>query len=205
MGATIVAPIPALRRLRAGVGGLGGQAYQNGCSAAVGAAALRELQRSFQQGVDPYDRPWAPLSHPSKRRGGASAKPLMDRRILFNSFAQYGVPPVPGGFRMGTNVVYAGPHQYGATMQPHSRLGAQERLQHLGTGRFIGLAEAKRRKLKAVGVVKWSRTTYMNGWTLPRRQFMPEVATGGVGPRWGHAMNKAASSFMRDWFQRGGE
>lgn len=62
------------------------------------AAALRELQRQFRAGVDPYGKAWA---LPAGRPGGV---PMRDTGRLANSFV-YEITEV--GFAITTEVVYA--------------------------------------------------------------------------------------------------
>lgn len=69
----------------------------------------------FDTSTDPTGAPWAPLkaSTLARRRNG-SAKPLVDTQVLRNS-----VNARPGrrSVQIGTNVPYAGPHQFGSA--PH--------------------------------------------------------------------------------------
>ena len=52
---------------------------------AVGIAAANRVRLCFRAGKDPWGKPWPKLKRPSRKRGGASAKPLRDTGRLRNS------------------------------------------------------------------------------------------------------------------------
>ncbi len=66
--------------------------------------ATSQLAFGFRMSRDPYGTPWRPL----KRRQG---KPLLDTGRLRGSFS---AQLTSTGFRIGSNVVYAAPHQFGS-------------------------------------------------------------------------------------------
>jgi phage gpG-like protein len=74
----------------------------------IGHALREEASLSFTDSRDPYGKPWKPL----KRRKG---QPLLDTGLLRNSLA-YRVNGLV--LELGTNVDYAGPHQYGTKHIP---------------------------------------------------------------------------------------
>lgn len=74
----------------------------------LAAEALTQLRLGFRGSKDPYGNPWKPL----KRRKG---KPLDDTGRLRGSFT---ATPTSTGFRIGSNVTYAAPHQTGSLKWP---------------------------------------------------------------------------------------
>ena len=52
---------------------------------AIGAAAANRVRACFRAGKDPWGTPWRRLKNSSRKRGGASAKPLRDTGRLRNS------------------------------------------------------------------------------------------------------------------------
>ena len=74
----------------------------------VGAAVLSKVQLGFKTGTDPWGNAWAPL----KLRKG---QPLRDTGRLNRSIRS---KPDADGVTIGTNLIYARVHQYGATIVP---------------------------------------------------------------------------------------
>ena len=100
------------------------------------------------------------------------------------------------GFEISTRTEYAGVHQYGAKIAPHTRLNRA--LVFDRHGKFVSTrTKAGRAKI----VSAWmGHATYGNGITITRRQMVPEADTGGVGALWGDAMNKAAEAVVTAHF-----
>ena len=78
-------------------------------------AAGRIVQQSIKRNFAESGRPekWAKLKRPSKKRGGKSAKPLVDTGRLMNSFTSGGDSAYElkeGELDAGTNVEYAKYH-----------------------------------------------------------------------------------------------
>ncbi len=165
----------------------------------AGAAAMKQLSDEFNRSRNPYGESWKPLRHPSKRRGGASAKILVDRAILRNS---YSAQPTPDGFEVSTRSDHAAPHQYGAHIEPHSRIAPTTVYRNGKTNRFVKHSNAltKNGKVKKHVVAFMFHQTLANGITIPRRQMVPERDTGGVGELWGGAINKAADGVVKRYF-----
>lgn len=79
---------------------------------AVAAEAISLVALGFETGTAPDGSPWAPL----KSRDG---QPLRDTGRLMNSVAtERAVKKTKTGFRIGTNVSYAGFHQEGTRTAP---------------------------------------------------------------------------------------
>lgn len=124
--------------------------------------AIKFTKRGFSAGTDPYGVPWAP---PKFRAG----PPLRDIGKLNNSIS---TQIIPEGFRIGTKVEYARPHQYGAVIKPKKAKALRfpvpiQEPQPKGVGRInnrkggIGAALVFARKV-----------------TIPARPFLPTEARG---------------------------
>ncbi len=155
----------------------------------LAATGVSELGKEFRKGVDPYGAPWAPLK---TRKGG---KPLRDTGRLANSFSGRGTT---SGFEIGTAVQYAGPHQDGATIEPHHRAGQTMAVDK--RGRFISKANAS--KNKGPVAVRFAQARTQQGYSIPRRQMIPDETNLG---NWGTAFNKDADRHMREHFDQGGK
>jgi phage virion morphogenesis protein len=106
-------------------------------AAAVYLASMSK--RNFAGSHEPDGAPWPPLKNPSRRPGGRSARPLVDKGILMASVSASG----GGGavrdvttrsLEFGTNVSYAGFHQYGTRTIPARR--------------FLGITEAMAKRIE---------------------------------------------------------
>jgi phage virion morphogenesis protein len=95
-------------------------------------------KRNFTGSHDPDGSPWPPLKNPSRRRGGRSAKPLVDRGLLMASVSAQGGGSVrdvtPRSLEFGTNVSYAGYHQFGTRTIPARR--------------FLGITDAMAKRIE---------------------------------------------------------
>jgi len=149
--------------------------------------ARTQISDSFQRERDPYGKRWAP---PKYRKGMA----LQDTGRMAASVAT--VANV-NGFRIEIPVKYAAPHQYGAHIAPHSRLGRQVIWNNPKTGRFV----KKSTKRKAVIETTVNRRTYAKGITIPRRQMVPMPSTGGLGPIWTPAFHRVAKKLFDEHFK----
>lgn len=78
---------------------------------AIGAALVTSTQMRFERGEAPDGSPWPP----SLRALAQGGKTLIDSARLFQSLTHL---PSDRGVEVGTNVVYAASHQFGATISP---------------------------------------------------------------------------------------
>ena len=88
-----------------------------GMMRAIGAALVKTTQERFERGRDPQGSPWKPWTR-------AYAAVTTSRGILRGSLAlQHSITfKVEGsGVRVGSNRIYAGVHQFGATIVPKTR------------------------------------------------------------------------------------
>ena len=108
MSASVTGDFAKLQALTRRIAAVGSPALIRKASKVMGAEALSLVQQGFRNSTAPDGSPWAPL----KRRHG---KPLRNTGRLGSSFT---VNSVPAGFRVGTNVSYAGFHQAGTKTIP---------------------------------------------------------------------------------------
>lgn len=85
----------------------------------IGQALTEAARLAFHDARDPYGRGWAPLSAVtvSRRRQG-SAVPLRDTDRLMNSLTYRADA---SSVEVGTDVIYAGTHQFGARQGAYGR------------------------------------------------------------------------------------
>ncbi len=133
----------------------------------LAAEALSQVVKGFRQSRDPYGAAWAAL----KRRSG---KPLLDTGRLRNSF---NATPTSQGFKVGSNVKYAGIHQNGATYNKHSKAGVRAIRVPLKRGR----KKSKKRAVAILFVATGKRV-------LPSRKMVP--TSGRLGPIWRDAFGR---------------
>jgi phage gpG-like protein len=81
---------------------------------------VADVRENFDQGHDPDGVAWLPLKNPSQKRGGASSKPLRSTDLLMASVTAQGKGHIEKltdtELVLGTNLEYAGVHQFGATI-----------------------------------------------------------------------------------------
>lgn len=176
---------------------------------AVGAALLKEVADEFRESRDPYGKPWAPVKRNrrkdrlarEKRRAAGKAvkadKPLIDTGRLRASAAY--LPKGLDGIRIVLPVEYASYHQYGATIREHGRKGGS--LAFDARGRIMRKNRRDTKGMDSVGVRFFGAYT-VGSYKIPRRQILPDDKTGGLGPRWSRAANKAAAKVVADTFTK---
>jgi phage gpG-like protein len=76
--------------------------------------AAADCRENIAQGHAPDGTPWVPLAH-GRPGQPAGAKPLRDRGFLLASITGR---PLADGIAVGSNLEYAGVHQYGAVIRP---------------------------------------------------------------------------------------
>ena len=141
--------------------------------------ARTQVSNGFQQQRDPYGKAWQPLS----RRSGMI---LQDTGRMAAAVA---TQATASGFRIDIPVAYAAAHQYGVAS--HARAGRAAPLSR--RGQFISRAHAGNIKARR------QRLTFVRGFQhggIPRRQMIPVTSTGGLGPIWTAAFNRAAGNVI---------
>jgi phage gpG-like protein len=141
----------------------------------------RETDLCFLRSRSPYGEPWQGLKHPSGRRRGGL--PLLDSGRLKNSIR---IRQTGGGIRVSSNVVYAGIHNYGGTIQ-HAARSELRRYALKGGGKRarVGLNS------RAVRTVRTVASVGEHQGTIPRRQFLPSEAWG-LPPHYRWLLRRAA-------------
>jgi phage gpG-like protein len=130
------------------------------------------LEERFTTATDPRGQPWRP-SLRAQLEGGQT---LSDTGRLRRSFSVRAAGP--RGFIIGTNVRYAAPHQFGATITPkrarylHFRLAGGRGRRKGGKGRWVTVARVD----------------------LPARPFFPE---GNDLGRYAPHMAEAIQAYLR--------
>lgn len=140
-------------------------------SRAAAEGAMTALQERFRTATDPYGRAWPP-SLRAQLEGGQT---LSDTGRLRRSFSVQNV--TERGFAIGTNVLYAAPHQFGATIRPKRARFLRFRLPG-GRGRRKG----------GKGAVVYAREVQ-----LPPRPFFP---TGQDLGEYGARMAEAVRAWV---------
>lgn len=86
-----------------------------GLHSEIGEYLVSDTKRRFKEGIDPQGHRW----QPSKRaKATGRGKTLVDKARLKNSF---GYKASPDQVQVGTNVIYAGIHQYGGVIKQKKR------------------------------------------------------------------------------------
>lgn len=181
-----------LRGLAKKIKGLKETQFRSRCGAVMGATALKLVSDGFRNQVDPYGKPWKPLSQGTigGRRKGRSkkkgAKILLDSGGLRASFA-YSVKG--SGFNISSGKVYAAVHQFGHTFKRKARTQAQFR------GRFISRARAGKLAQKRPKKGKFSLAKIgAHSVKVPRRQMLPYRK---MGPTWQKKLTAAGVGELR--------
>ncbi|PWR23356.1 phage virion morphogenesis protein [Zavarzinia compransoris] len=144
---------------------------------AMGGAALADTQDNFQAEADPAGIKWAPLSKRTLERRGAAAAILRHRLRLYQSLTYR----VEGeAVEVGTNVVYAGVHQFGGDIDhPGGERVVHFRFARKGAGKDGAGSRLRfaKRSTKAVGAYAQKVRIGSYKIRIPARPFL------GVGPR----------------------
>ncbi|UZX16555.1 phage virion morphogenesis protein [Thermus sp. PS18] len=120
-------------------------------SRAAAEGAMVALSDRFRTATDPHGRPWVP-SLRARLEGGQT---LSDTGRLRRSFHVTRIGP--DGFTIGTNVIYAAPHQFGAVIRPRR-------------AKYLRFRLAGGRGVRKGGRGRWVTTDRVE---LPARPFFP--------------------------------
>lgn len=143
--------------------------------------ARTQIALGFEQGKAPDGTPWKPLARKRPRdKRGSKGIPLNDTGRLKNSWTY---ETRPNGFAWVSNVSYAPPHQFGATIHQKARTNI-----HAKSGKFISRVAAGRKK-------RANRVSFSpeGSYGLPAR---PMVPIGDLPPPWKNAFERAAKSTL---------
>lgn len=169
MGIELTGDVQELEFIRRGLAKLSTAETRHDLAELIAQAAKDRVAMEFDEHVDPYGHPWKAL----RSRDG---QPLTDTERLANSFAFQAVGDT---VRIGTNVAYAGVHQYGATITAKTKKGLRFR---------VGGA---RPRTSGQWVTK-------QAVTIPQRQMVPE---GDLGPVWTADFEAEANAILDEAFR----
>ncbi|ADD28714.1 phage virion morphogenesis protein [Meiothermus ruber] len=139
--------------------------FAEGLAKNLGQAALNQIDESFAGQKDPWDRPWKPSARAEATGGQTLRKTARLQRSMTSKSA---LQTEPEGFEVGTNVVYAATHQYGATITPQQK--------------------------KALRFKMGQRWVQAQKVQIPARPFIPEPE---LSPRWERAFEEAAEAYFQ--------
>lgn len=160
-----------LSRLVKWTQGIASPGWRTGLSAAAAEAARERVAASFAEQRDPWGRAWK-RSLRAELEGGQT---LSDTGRLRRSFTYRATS---GGFAIGTNVLYAATHQYGALIRA-------KRAKYL---RFRLAGGARRRKSGRGPMVQ------VKAVVIPPRPIIPET----LSPLWRSAIEAAIKGYIND-------
>lgn len=165
---TITGNFRGLHKLTDDVARLADPAWRRGLAQNLGEEALNQVAEGFARTRDPSGRKWKRSGRVVERGGQTLSMTARLRR----SFAAGGVDASPSGFRIGSNVLYAKVHQYGAIIKARNRP-------------FLTF------RTPDGGWVKVKRVR------IPIRRMIPERE---LGPIWGPAIEDAALAYAEATF-----
>jgi phage gpG-like protein len=172
MSASFTGDFAALKRLVRAVRHLNTPQGQVGVVKAASWGAMNALEERFATASDPKGRPWK-VSLRAQLEGGQT---LSDTGRLRRSFSVRATGP--WGFTIGTNVRYAAPHQFGATITPRR-------------ARYLRFRLAGGRGRRKGGKGRWVTAARVD---LPARPFFP---TGNDLGRYAPHMAEAIEAYLR--------
>lgn len=151
----------------------------------IGETAIAQAALGIRQSVNPYGDPFAPLTSrtgiPLRRTGNNIQRSWTSGQ------------ETPTSFVFGNRFKYLATHQYGAVIKakPGSvlRFSVENAPRKTKSGRF-----------RSAG----SRVVYALKVTIPRRQMVPEMDTGGLGPRWTRAFERTIRAYLKKLFEASG-
>jgi len=169
---SLIGDLAGLRRLIRAARDLTMPQGQAGVVKAAAWGALSALEERFATATDPRGQPWKP-SLRAQLEGGQT---LSDTGRLRRSFSVRATGP--WGFSIGTNVRYAAPHQFGATITPKR-------------ARYLRFRLAGGRGRRKGGRGRWVTVARVD---LPARPFFPE---GNDLGRYAPHMAEAIQAYLR--------
>ena len=151
----------------------------------LGETAIAQAALGIRQSVNPYGDPFAPLTSrtgiPLRRTGNNIQRSWTSGQ------------ETPTSFVFGNRFKYLATHQYGATIVPR-----RYPFLRFTTERPPKLTKGGRWKSGGLNVV------YSLKVVIPRRQMVPEMDTGGLGPRWTRAFERAIRRYLQSLLTPGG-
>jgi phage gpG-like protein len=169
--------------------------------AVLGETAVAQASLGVRYGRDPYGNTWAPLTsrsgRPLRRTGNNIQRGWNARAVNSDTFV------------FGSRFKYLKTHQYGAIIRPlHAKAlrfwveGATAAFHIRGESQGIikrGKNKGKER-LGKILIRKGEATQYnlifAQKVTIPQRQMIPEMSTGGLGRRWTNAFSRTIKTWL---------
>lgn len=162
----------------------------------LGQAAVAQAQLGVRVGKDPYGKSWVPLT-------SRSGQPL--RRTGNNiqrSWTAGG--ETPDTFKFGSRFKYLATHQYGAVIRAKNGRSLRFWVEGATAAQHIRADSRftrKGREIKGKILIRKGQATQYNQVfvqkvTIPRRQLVPEMDTGGLGKRWLSAFNRVIQRYL---------
>jgi phage gpG-like protein len=150
----------------------------------LGEESITQAALGIRRSVNPYGDPFAPLTSrtgiPLRRTGNNIQRSWTAEQETGTSFV------------FGNRFKYLATHQYGATIVP-------KRAPFL---RFT--VEGARGRDKSGRFTRATKNVYALKVVIPRRQMVPEMDTGGLGPRWTRAFERAIRKYLQSLLTPGG-
>ena len=151
----------------------------------LGETAIAQAALGIRQSVNPYGDPFEALRSrtgiPLRRTGNNIQRSWTAGQATAVSFV------------FGNRFKYLATHQYGVTIIPKRvpllRFSVENAPKRTKSGRW-----------KSGG----SRVVYALKVVIPRRQMVPEMDTGGLGPRWTKAFERTIRAHLRGLFSPAG-
>lgn len=173
----------------------------------LGETAIAQAVLGIRRSENPYGDPFAPLT-------SRTGIPLRDtgNNIQRSWTAEQ---ETPTSFVFGNRFKYLATHQYGAVIKAKPGHALRFRVAHGGEAIYAW----KKRKVGGTGKKFGNKTRYQEGFeqvgttgteiivskvTIPRRQMVPEMDTGGLGPRWTRAFERTIKSYLERLFTQPG-
>lgn len=135
----------------------------------LGETAIAQAALGIRRSENPYGDPFAPLTS----RTGIPLRGTGNNIQRSWTAGQ----ETPTSFVFGNRFKYLATHQYGAVIKPV---------------KAKALAFQVERAPK-----KGSKFVYAQKVTIPRRQMVPEMDTGGLGPRWTGAFERTIKEYLK--------
>ena len=151
----------------------------------LGETSIAQAALGIRRSENPYGDPFEPLTSrtgiPLRRTGNNIQRSWTAEQ------------ETPTSFVFGNRFKYLATHQYGATIVPK---------------RYPYLRFTTERPPKLTKGGKWRsggiNVAYALKVVIPRRQMVPEMDTGGLGPRWTRAFERTIKSYLERLFTQPG-
>lgn len=174
----------------------------------LGETAIAQAALGIRQSVNPYGDPFAPLTSrtgvPLRRTGNNIQRSWTSGQ------------ETPTSFVFGNRFKYLATHQYGAVIKakPGKALrfwveGASAAFHIRGESSIIKRGKNKGKERLGKILIRKGQATQHNmimvqQVTIPRRQMVPEMNTGGLGPRWTRAFERTIRAYLKKLFEASG-